>query len=292
MDHDDDARSLRRIVLRLLHEDEDEARRELDDIIRAVAEYIGRESSLYTWAVPVILTIPPLLMAASFLVTLFSKTAGNILYGAALLSLLIPLCALWKWGRFQYGRGWLWTPREAIYVNASDETMETLEKFFAYIQREGGPKAYYRDRKGKKHKLDRHFSFGKLRVLLLSEFGAFRSLCLLPGGKRISEAIKIEADPDEIISVLSIKPKRSGGPGRNVKYAYVEAAFDLRADPRLATLDLNDEAAAVRSLTDWLDEWFDSAANVSGDIPKRDRLTPYARKIYVHLKKFASPDGR
>src|SRR3546814_3211805 len=82
MGQDDDARSLRRIVLRLLHEDEDEARRELDDIIRAVAEYIGRESSLYTWAVPVILTIPPSLMAASFLVTLFSKTAGNIVYGA------------------------------------------------------------------------------------------------------------------------------------------------------------------------------------------------------------------
>lgn len=87
-------------------------------------------------------------------------------------------------------------------------------------------------------------------------------------------------------------PKRSGGPGRNVKYAYVEAAFDLRADPRLERLDLNDEAAAVRSLTDWLDEWFDSAANVSGEIPKRDRLTPYARRIYAHLKKSASPDGR
>lgn len=292
MEHDDDARSLRRIVLRLLHEDEDEARRELDDIIRAVAEYIGRESSLYTWAVPVILTIPPSLMAASFLVTLFSKTAGNLLYGAAILSLLIPLGALWKWGRFQYGRGWLWTPREALYLNASDETKETLEKFFAYIRRENGPKAYYRDRKGKKHKLDRHFSFGKLRVLLLSEFGAFRSLCLLPGGKRISEAIKIEADPDEIIAALKIKPKRAGGSGRNIKYAYIEAAFDLRGDPRLDTLDLNDEAAATRSITDWLLEWFQSAANVSADVPDRKQLIPYARKIFNHLKNRPSPEGR
>lgn len=292
MDHDDDARSLRRIVLRLLHEDEDEARRELDDIIRKVAEYVGPESSLYTWAVPVLLTIPPLLLAASLIAGRFSEVAGNILFGAAQISCLIPLYALWKWYRFQYGRGWLWTPREALYVNVSDETKETLEKFFAHIQREGGPKAYFWDRKGRKRYLDRHYSFGKLRVLLLSEFGAFRALCLLPGGKRISEAIKIEAAPDEIINVLNIKPKRSGGPGRNVKYAYVEAAFDLRADPRLATLDLNDEAAAVRSLTDWLDEWFDSAANVSAEIPKRDRLTPYARKIYAHLKKSASPDGR
>ncbi len=292
MEHDDDARSLRRIVLRLLHENEDEARRELDDIIRAVAEYIGRESSLYTWAVPVILTIPPLLMAASFLVTLFSKTAGNILYGAALLSLLIPLCALWKWGRFQYGRGWLWTPREALYLNASDETIETLEKFFAYIQREGGPKAYYRDRKGKKRYLDRHYSFGKLRVLLLSKFGPFRSLCLLPDGKRISEVIKIEADADEIIKALNVKPKKPGGPGRNVKYAYIEAVFDLRGDPRLDTLDLNDEAAATRSITDWLLEWFQSAANVSADVPDRKLLIPYARKIFNHLKNRPSPEGR
>src|SRR3546814_11325786 len=98
----------------------------------------------------------------------------------------------------------------------------------AYIRRENVPKAYYRDRKGKEHKLDRHFSFGKLRVLLLSEFGAFRSLCLLPGGKRISEAIKIDADPEEIINALKITPKRAGGSGRNIKYAYAEAIFDLR----------------------------------------------------------------
>lgn len=223
---------------------------------------------------------------------LFSKTAANIFFGAALLASLIPLYAIWKWGRFQYGSGWLWTPREAIYLNASDETKETLEKFFAYIRRENGPKIYYRDRKGKEHKLDRHFSFGKLRVLLLSEFGAFRSLCLLPGGKRISEAIKIDADPDEIIAALKIKPKRVGGSGRNIKYAYIEAAFDLRGDPRLDTLDLNDEAAATRSITDWLLEWFQSAANVSADVPDRKLLIPYARKIFSHLKKRTSPEGR
>ena len=285
MDDDDDARSLRRIALRLLNEDEDEARGELDGIIRAVAERIGRESSLYTWAVPVILTIPPLLLIASLIVTLFSKMAGNLVFGAAQLALLIPLYALWRWGRFQYGSGWLWKPREAIYVGASDETRETLEKFFAHIQREEGPKAYYRDRRGKQRYLDRRYSFGKLRVLLLSEFGPFRSLCLLPGGKRISEPIKIAADPDEIINALKIKPKRGAGPGRNVKYAYTEAVFDLRADPRICALDLNDEAVAVRSITNWLEEWFDSAANVSGEFPKREQLTPYAKKIYDHLKR-------
>lgn len=177
-------------------------------------------------------------------------------------------------------------------MSASDETKETLEKFFAYIQREDGPKAYYRDRKGKKCYLDRRFSFGKLRVLLLSEFGAFRSLCLLPSGKRISEVIRIEADPDEIINALKIKPKRGAGPGRNVKYAYIEAIFDLRGDPLLDTLDLNDEAAATRSITDWLLEWFQSTANVSADVPDRKLLIPYAGKIFNHLKNRPSSEGR
>src|SRR3546814_13729063 len=133
-------------------------------------------------------------MAASFLVTFFSKTAGNIVYGAALLSFLIPLCALWKWGRSQYGRGWLWTPREALYLNASDETKESHEKFFAYTRRENGPKAHYRDRKGKEHQPQHHLPSGNLTVLLLSEFGAFRSLLLFPGGKRLSEARQCDAD--------------------------------------------------------------------------------------------------
>tara|TARA_R110000868_G_C10970456_1_gene769780 strand:+ start:1626 stop:2315 length:690 start_codon:yes stop_codon:yes gene_type:complete len=222
---------------------------------------------------------------------LFSKTAANIFFGAALLASLIPLYAIWKWGRFQYGNGWLWTPREAIYLNASDETKETLEKFFAYIRRENGPKIYYRDRKGKEHKLDRHFSFGKLRVLLLSEFGAFRSLCLLPGGKRISEAIKIDADPDEIINALKTKPKRKGGPGTRAKYPYEDAIVGLIGDPRLAQLDLEDPDAAIRSLSGWIVEWFTANADASGDGPRADygRVQACARKIYDRLKSLSSP---
>ena len=52
------------------------------------------------------------------------------------------------------------------------------------------------------------------------------------------------------------------------------------------------EAAAIHSITDWLDEWFDSAANVSGEMPKRSLLAPYAKKIYDHLKNRPSPEGR
>src|SRR3546814_10648808 len=85
---------------------------------------------------------------------------------------------------------------------------------------------------------------------------------------------------------------RAGGSGRNIKYAYAEAIFDLRTDPRLDTLNLNDETAATRSITDWLLAWFQSAANVSADVPDRKQLIPYARRIFNHLKNPPSHAGR
>lgn len=114
---------------------------------------------------------------------------------------------------------------------------------------------------------------------------------------RFPTAMSLPADiylhRDDVEKMLSMSaPKRAAGPGRNVKYAYIEAVFDLRADPRISALDLTNEVAAIRFIVDWLDEWFDSAANVSGEIPKRDRLAPYAKKIYAHLKKPASPTDR
>ena len=57
-------------------------------------------------------------------------------------------------------------------------------------------------------------------------------------------------------------------------------------------LDLNDEAAAIHSITDWLLEWFQSAANVSADVPDRKLLPPYARKIFNHLTNRPSREGR
>lgn len=289
MDCNDEDRSLRRIVLRVLNEDEDQAGRELDDIIRAVSEHIGRESSIYTWAVPALLTIPPLFLLAYLVVSLISKTAGNFLFGVAQLSCLIPLYFIWKWGRFQYGSGRLWRPREALYVDASDETKEVLEKFFSYLRREGGPKAYYRDRKGEKRYLERRYFFGTLRILLLSEFGAIRALCLSPHGKRISETIKVDADPDQIIKALQIKPKRAGGPGRYAKYPYSDAIISLIGDEQLAALDLTGEAAAIAAIKRRLLRWFEDHADESGDVPRGDLLAPYARKIYDQLKDIDCP---
>lgn len=292
MNHDDDDRSLRRIALRILNEDERQARDEADGIIHGIDEYLGKQSRLYAWPIPITIIFPVFFLIMSRLASLYSKTWENILFGIALLACFLPFGILWYWRRDQYGSGRLWKPREAIYTDASDETKETLERLFAYLRLESSPKIYFVDRKGVKQSLDRGYVSGSLRVLLLSNFAAVRALCLSPDGKRISEVIKVDADPDEVIKALGIKPKRAGGPGRNIKYAYTEAIFDLRTDPRLDRLDLNDEAAATRSITDWLLEWFQSAANVSADVPDRKLLIPYARKIFNHLKNRPSPEGR
>jgi hypothetical protein len=160
MDRNDDDRSLRRIAMRILDENEDQAREELDSIIQAVEDQIGRRSSSYTWSLPVILIIPALCLIFFVFATLVSKTAANAFLGLAIVACLIPLFMAWLWRRFQYGSGRLRKPREAIYAGASGETRQTLEKLFAYLQRESAPRAYYRNWRGTQIYLERRYSFG------------------------------------------------------------------------------------------------------------------------------------
>ncbi|KTR83141.1 hypothetical protein NS277_11415 [Novosphingobium barchaimii] len=214
--------------------------------------------------------------------------SSDFFYYCTLL-MLAGTIAPYLWRRaYQYG---LAVPDAPLGLPHPSDPL--FEEVLGHLQKVDGPRAYYISRFGKKRiALNRRQFFGRLRYFLLSEQGDDRAIVMrFPTAMSLPADLYLHREDMERMLAMSA-PKRSGGPGRNVKYAYVEAAFDLRADPRLATLDLNDEAAAVRSLTDWFDEWFDSAANVSGDIPKRDRLTPYARKIYAHLKKSTSSDDR
>lgn len=162
-----------------------------------------------------------------------------------------------------------------------------FDEVLGYLQKVDGPRAYYISRFGKKRiPLKRRQFFGRLRYFLFSEHSKDRGMVMrYPTAMSLPADLYLHREDVETMLAMSM-PKRQGGSGRNVKYAYVEAVFDLRVDPRLDAVDLTDEATAIHSITDWLDEWFDSEANVSGNIPKRDRLTPYAKKIYDHLKKF------
>jgi len=170
---------------------------------------------------------------------------------------------------------------------------QLFDEVLAHLQKVDGPQAYYLSRFRKKRiPLNRRQFFGRLRYFLFSEHSKDRAMVM-----RFPTAMSLPADlylhRDDVEKILAMSaPKRAPGPGRKVKYAYIEAAFDMRGDPRFDTLDLNDEAAAMRSITDWLLEWFQSAANVSADVPDRKLLIPYARKIFNHLKNRPSPEDR
>ncbi len=225
----------------------------------------------------------------SFIVFFVMWIAGRSSVGDALfpvgLALLAAATAPQLWRQiYQYGVA---TPDDPLALPHDSD--RHFDEFLGYLQRASGPQAYYKPRFGKKREaLDRQQFLGRLRYFLFSEHDADRRLVMrFRSGWALPSDIFVHRDDLERMIALT-KPKRKGGPGRNLKYTYTEAVIELIGDPRLDTLDLNDEPAAIHSITDWLDQWFKAAADESGDTPRRDQLTPYAKKIYAHLRKLAT----
>jgi hypothetical protein len=285
-DHDD-GRSIRRIALRILNEDEDEARVELDNILYGIEDTVELRSIFYNWSLPIILICPFFFGALSLIIAVHSKALGNIFYGIAIICACAPIFVWWNWSHLQYGWGKRRHPRDAHYVDTSDESKEKLEKLFAYMQRDSAPRAYYRVKNFAPRYLDRNYTFGSLRVLLLSASPSVRALCLSPSGHRISAPIKIEADPDEVIKALNVKPKRKGGQGAKVKYPYIDAVLWLIDEPRLNRLDLTNRDQAIDTIKIWLSDWFKDHVDESGDIPRNDQLKPFAEKIHARQEKIS-----
>ena len=230
---------------------------------------------------------------SSFLVFIVMWIAGRSNVGDALfpvgLALLAVAAAPQLWRQiYQYGVA---TPEDPLAL--PHDADRHFDEFLGYLQKASGPQTYYKPRFGKKREpLDRQEFFGRLRYFLFSEHDADRRLVMrFRSGWALPSDIFVHRDDLERMIALA-KPKRKGGPGRNPKYAYAEAVIELIGDPRLDTLDLNDETAAVHSITDWLDQWFKAAADESGDTPRRDQLTPYAKKIYLRLRNRAAGKGR
>jgi hypothetical protein len=282
--HDDD-RSIRRIAVRILSEDEDDAREELNNVIYSVEDSVQLRTAIYNWSFPIFVIFPALFWVLAILTWALLRPLGNIFFLMSALCALLPLYAVLSWYRFQYGGGRIRGPRGAIYINASDETREKLDKLFAFMQRDSAPKAYYRTKKGALRYLDHNYTYGSLRILLLSASPSVRALYLPPSRRRIADTIKIDAEPDEVIKALNIKPTRKAGPGTKAKYPYVDAVLWLIDEPRLKELDLTNRNAAIEIITKWLSEWFNLHADASGNVPRNDLLKPSAEKIYERQKK-------
>lgn len=168
-----------------------------------------------------------------------------------------------------------------------------FDEVLGYLQKVDGPQAYYLSRFRKKRvPLKRRQFFGRLRYFLFSEHSKDRGMVM-----RYPTAMSLPADlylhRDDVEAMLAMsRPKRKGGPGRNPKYRYDDAIIALIGDSRLNALDTKDRAAAMNAVKDWLSEWFETNADESGDMPRRDQLTRYAEKICTHLEMIASAKGR
>lgn len=183
---------------------------------------------------------------------------------------------LWREG-YQYG---LKTPDTPLELPHAPDRY--FDEFLGFLQKASGPRAYYLSRfGGRRVFLDRRQFFGKLRYFALSEHSADRALVMrFRTGLSLPDDIFLLRNDVEKMLVMS-KPKRKGGPGRNSKYRYAEAIIALIGDTRLGTLDLKDRAASVRTIKDWLAEWFEANADASGDVPRGSQLSPMRRKLSI-----------
>lgn len=216
------------------------------------------------------------------------STATDLFFYLTLAALAATIAPhLWRQA-YQYG---LKIPDAPLKLpHASDRLFDEV---LGYLQKVDGPKAYYISRLRKKRvPLKRRQFFGRLRYFLFSEHSKDRGMVMrYPTAMSLPTDLYLHRDDVETMLAMS-RPKRRGGPGRNTKYRYDDAIIALIGDPRLRALDVKDRPAAISTVKDWLSEWFETNADASGDVPRRDQLTRYAEKICAHLEMIAPAERR
>jgi hypothetical protein len=300
--YDDDDRSIRRIALKIFNENEDDAREELDQIIFGVEDSIKIRSIFYDWSPPILVIFPILFLTFYLLTQIYSKVLGDIFYVTAMLSACVPLFTFWNWYRFQYGRGKPRKPRSPIYGGASNEARDKLEKLFTYMQRESAPKSYYRDKRGTRYDLDPNYSYGSLRVLLLSNSPSVRGLYLTSSFRRVSAPIKIDADPNDVIKALGVGTSTQKGSARQKDARKSNASYDYKAMLLLiiehpALKDINPGTHNSQTLIiDLIKRMNDSSGDEQDEdfhkrIPEKTQMYPFAREILAAIEKNRSLSG-
>lgn len=251
----------------------------VDQARTAVAAAIRRKTVWLT------LTLPFALIAtvAIFLDLANGPSPPNYLFVLELTAFIAPVLVLLAWQSWQYGAGFIASPRELPH--APDERIEAV---FAEFQKESGPQVYrLSNLRGRYISVNRRLFFGRLRYLVLSENPADRlHVHPFPALLPMAGSLYISRSDTERLRDMS-KPKRKAGPGRDAKYAYVDAVIGVILDGHLQNLDLSNPASAIRMLEDILLAWFESHPLASGDLPRGDMVRPYAHKIFDALERKA-----
>lgn len=195
--------------------------------------------------------------------------------------------SLGYWRYFQYGFGRKQKARPAIVVEGSKATIDALEKLFAHLAKRTSPRAYYRTRSGAQRYVNRQYFLGALRYLLLSDDAGARAMVMPPDGNWFFREIRIEADPEEIIAALKVKP-RSGG--RPQQYDHAAIVLTLLEHPAIGAIDPSKHGAEsqVMALIRSLCEASDEHDNVIA-VPEDTELRKLAKRFLAAIEKNRTP---
>lgn len=203
---------------------------------------------------------------------------------AIAVSLLLVMAAsvIAYWRHFQMGLGIVDRKRTPIYGNSRRSTVETLEKLFDYLGRRTGPSAYYYDGKGIRRPVHRRHFHGRLRGLLLSEVASDRTIVLPPNGFWFSAQIYVDAEPEDIIRALKVRPSSGGRPK---DYDYEAMLLALVEHPALKAIDPHEHGAET-DVMNLIRDRCEPSDEHDNDIrvPENTRLREFAKKIVAAVK--------
>lgn len=201
---------------------------------------------------------------------------------AAVALLAVGACVAAYWRHYQYGLGIAEKKRSPLYGSSRRSTVETLEKLFDYLGRRTAPAAYFYDRRGRRRAIHRRHFYGRLRGLLLSEVASDRAIVLPPHGFWFSAQIFVDAEPEDVIQALKVRPSSGGRPK---EYDYEAMLLALIEHPALQAID-PDEYRAETKVMDLIRDRCEPSNEHGNDIPvpENTRLRQFAKDIIAAVK--------
>jgi hypothetical protein len=277
-------RSLARIAARLLYakDKEELGLEEIDRVGVAIERAIRRR---FLISATLFLLFILLLLIVLFVwgtATLDGEGISRAASIAVVALLAMTACVAAYWRHFQYGLGIVDEKRTPIYGKSRRSTVETLEKFFDYLGRRTAPAAYYYDRKGIRRPIHRRHFYGRLRGLLLSEVASDRAIVLPPHGFWFSAQIYVDAEPEEIIRALKIRPSSGGRPK---DYDYEAMVLTMIEHPALRMIDPAEHGVETKVM-DLIRDRCEPSDEHDNDIrvPENTRLREFSKKIVQAIK--------
>lgn len=282
--HNDDHRKLDRMAARLLYakEGEEQGLAEIDKVSGGIERRVRTRFLVagIAFGISSFFTVLALLVWGTMVIGGHDPGPRyiNIVFPPILIATVAAVC----WRYFQYGLGLVLKKQPAFYGKCRQSTIDTLEKLFDHLGRRTGPKAYFYDRKGEKRYVSRRHFFGRLRGLLLSEAASDRSLVMPPSGFWFSAQIYIEAEPEEIIQALKVKPQAGGRPKG---YDYEAMLLTLIEHPGLKGISPGAHGAEsfvmnlIRARCDASDEH-----ETDIQVPEDTELRKFAKRIIYAIK--------